>query len=239
MKANLKRLIKRFPIPLSRNHKYDLQTRKVIRRNLTPTSNTIDVGCHKGEIFELLLNAAPEGHHWGFEPIPYLFEGIKKKYDNHPNCNILPFALSDRRQFSDFNHVISNPSYSGLKKRRYDRKYETAETIQVQTELLDNIIPREVRIDFIKIDVEGGEYQVLLGAHKLIEEQRPLIIFEHGLGSSEYYGSTPDKIFSYFEQMKMKVSTLDSFLKKGQNFDRQEFEEQYFKNVNYYFIAYS
>ena len=38
--------------------------------------------------------------------------------------------------------------------------------IRVETERLDQVIPENTRIDFIKIDVEGAEFEVLKGAEK-------------------------------------------------------------------------
>ncbi|MBT8221031.1 MAG: FkbM family methyltransferase [Bacteroidia bacterium] len=238
MLLRFKKLLKKIPIPLTKNHGYDLRTKRIIKNYLHLNSNTIDVGCHKGEILEIILNAAPDGRHWGLEPLPYLYEHLKLKFSDKNNIEILPVAATDREGFSDFNHVITNPAYSGLKKRDYDRANEKDEKIQVKTQALDNLIPEVIHIDLIKIDVEGGEYQVLLGAQRIIKTFRPMIIFEHGLGSSEYYDSTPDKVFNFFEEMDMHVSTLLSFIKRLKPFTEQEFEEQYYRRMNYYFIAY-
>ena len=67
---SLKQWIKALPIPITRNQRYDHQTRQVIRRVCRPDSTCIDIGCHKGEVLEIMRQAAPEGHHFGFEPIP-------------------------------------------------------------------------------------------------------------------------------------------------------------------------
>ncbi|HHB78565.1 MAG TPA: hypothetical protein ENK85_04970 [Saprospiraceae bacterium] len=52
------------PIPLSKNHRYDIQTKAIIKK-LHADSNCIDVGCFKGEILDLMLQAAPKGQHFG------------------------------------------------------------------------------------------------------------------------------------------------------------------------------
>ncbi|WP_428394021.1 FkbM family methyltransferase [Lichenicoccus sp.] len=48
---------------------------------------------------------------------------------------------------------------------------------------LDCLIPPERRIDFIKVDVDGGEYTALLGCRQTIARDRPLIVSEFSPGA--------------------------------------------------------
>ena len=237
MKDFLKRIIKLSPFPLSKNHLYDIQTKRIIKRNLNEGSNCIDVGCFQGEILDLMIKAAPMGQHWAFEPIPELYNALKKKYLHTSQCHILNYALSNSIGVSTFNYVVSNPSYSGLKKRDYDRKHETEKEILVNTVLLDDLIPDDMPVHLIKIDVEGAELLVLEGAGRIISNYKPLVIFEHGLGASDHYGSTPEKIFGFFHSHSMSISTLSDFIKKADALSLTQFKEQYFNKQNYYFIA--
>jgi FkbM family methyltransferase len=43
---------------------------------------------------------------------------------------------------------------------------------------VDDLIPNNKRIDFVKIDVQGAEYNVILGASELIRRCRPTIVSE-------------------------------------------------------------
>jgi hypothetical protein len=43
---------------------------------------------------------------------------------------------------------------------------------------VDDLIPRDKNVDFVKVDVEGAEYNALLGASQLIRRCRPTIISE-------------------------------------------------------------
>ena len=48
----------------------------------------------------------------------------------------------------------------------------------VPTFRVDDLIPRNKNVDFVKIDVEGAEYNALLGASELIKRCHPTIVSE-------------------------------------------------------------
>ena len=237
MKQFIKKLIKAIPYDFTKNQKYDTQTKQIIKKIAHENANCVDVGCHKGEVLDIIKAHAPKGTHFGFEPIPALCEKLQEKYKN-TNCKIVDIALSNEKGTTTFNYVLSNPSYSGLKKRQYDKPNEIDTQIEVKTDLLDHIIPQDLQIDLIKIDVEGGELLVLEGATALLKRCKPVVIFEHGLGASDFYDATPRKVYQLFEQCGMKISLMERFLKVEKAFTLEEFEAQYFKKINYYFIAY-
>jgi len=236
-KTFAKALLKRSPIALTQNHRYDRQTALILRRALNSNSNCVDVGCHKGEILELMIKHAPQGTHRGFEPIPVLAQKLATRFQSNPQIIIRQVALSNQEGASDFNYVTSNPSYSGLIKRDYDRTGEEDTSIRVKTVRLDDEVPLGTRIDLLKIDVEGGELLVLEGAQRLLAEQRPLVIFEHGLGASEHYGSTPAKIYELLSHAGLRVSTLSGFLSDGPALTVHQLRLLFEQRKEYYFIA--
>lgn len=65
------------------------------------------------------------------------------------------------------------------------------------------------------------------------------MIFEHGLGGSEYYDSTPEKIYQYFDTRAMHVSTLSGFIKKESSLTSEQLNIQFYKRLNYYFIGHT
>ena len=79
-KNSLRWLLVFLHIDLTKNIEYDRLTKKLIRKSLKPDSNCMDIGCHHGEILDLFLKYAPNGHHLVFEPIPWMFNNLKVKY---------------------------------------------------------------------------------------------------------------------------------------------------------------
>ncbi len=237
MKQLLKQLVKKIPIAFTQNQKYDQQTKQVIRLVLSGRGSGVDIGALKGEILDIMLRAAPQGPHFAFEPIPELYERLQQKYHSSP-CTIFNMALSHEVGTASFNHVVSNPSYSGLRQRQYDRPNEVAQQITVQTDTLDRILPPEVKIDLIKIDVEGAELWVLEGAREHLQRDQPIVIFEHGLGASEFYESSPEKIYDLFAHCGYQINLMQRWLRHEPPLSLAAFQQQFYERRHYYFLAY-
>ncbi len=236
MKQFLKRLIRFSPVALTKNQHYDRLTQKIIRKVCRPQSNCVDVGCHKGEIMDLMRAAAPNGSHWGFEPIPDMYAALVEKYRG-TNCTVSDLALSDAAGTTTFNYVTTNPSYSGLMKREYDRPNEQDTSITVQTARLDEVLPADYRVDLMKIDVEGGEMLVLGGARETLRKWKPVVIFEHGKGASDIYGFGPKDAFGYFSELGYGIFLLEKFLHGKAPMTQAELQRQYDTQRNFYFVA--
>lgn len=247
MKEQLKNIAKavssKLGIHLTKNLAYDAQLEQVIKK-LCQTNqgiNTLDIGAHLGEISDLFLHYAPQGKHLLFEPIPELNEGLKSKYAKTAAVKIFKVALSNQADEVSFHHNKTNPAYSGLEKRAYPSEQDEVNKITVKTDLLDAVLENEnlAHLDLIKIDVEGGELGVLEGAKKTIKQHRPIIIFEHGLGASEFYETTPEKVFDLLKSLHLNISTMQKWLENGEHlFSREDFCKEYYDKLNYYFIAY-
>jgi FkbM family methyltransferase len=236
IKSLLKYILNFIHLDLTKNLEYDRQTKLIMRRVINNNSNCIDVGCHKGEILESILKYSHRGKHYAFEPIPYLFNQLERKYKN--KALIYPYALSDKAGESSFQFVKNAPAYSGIKKRKYDIVKPDIEEIKVELRTLDEIIPGDIKIDFIKIDVEGGEYGVLKGAKKLLKSSQPIVVFECGMGASDYYGTNPIELYKFItEEVGLKVSTLKSYIKNNKPLTLNDFDYCFKTNKEYYFIA--
>lgn len=234
-KTAIKNVLKVLHLDLTQNLKYDRYTEQIINQYIHKKSVCIDVGAHKGEILDLIINNAPEQSHFAFEPIPSFYTKLEEKYGS--KYKIYPYALSNEEGSSSFQFVKNAPAYSGLKQRDYKVKNPEIEKIQVQLKKLDDIIPTDTKIDLIKIDVEGAEFNVLKGAEATIKKSKPLIIFECGLGASEFYGTSPEELYTYItEQLGLKLSTLSNFIQKKTSIKLNEFLNYYNKGSEYYFI---
>lgn len=236
IKRLLKKGLSQLHIDLTRNMHYDRLTWQIMDRTIKPGSNCIDIGCHKGEVLERMVKLSPTGTHFAFEPIPVYFQKLRSRFNG--NVSIYPYALSGSNGDAEFQFVKNAPAYSGLKMREYNIKNPDIEAITVEKKRLDDIIPEALSIHFIKLDVEGGEFDVLQGARRLLETQKPVVVFECGLGASEYYGTRPEDLYAYLvSELGFKISLLKDFILNKPALEKEKFLNVYRTAEEYYFVA--
>ena len=223
-----------WPLTVSEiNARYDAQTSEVLARVLTPDSNCLDIGAHTGSILKLMLRHAPGGRHMAFEPLPHLAVQLRRDF---PEVGVFQVALSDMTGSTTFEHVVSNPSYSGLRRWRYDRPNEDIETITVTAARLDDLVPTDLPVRLVKIDVEGAELQVIRGGVNTLTRCRPFAVFEHGIGGADYYGTTPGAVYeALVEQCGLQMNAMERWLAGARPLSRPEFLQQCKRD--FYFLA--
>ncbi|MFN8361297.1 MAG: FkbM family methyltransferase [Candidatus Kapaibacterium sp.] len=237
VKKIIRTLLNVLHLDLNKGLEYDRLTKVILQKVIRQDSNCIDVGCHVGEILDIMLNQSPRGSHFGFEPIPSFYTALHNTYKNR--ATIYPYALSDSDGMTTFQFVKNAPAFSGIQKRQYAVSTPEIEEITVEMKKLDDVIPADIPITLIKIDVEGAEFPVLKGARNLLLRNKPTIIFECGLGASDFYGTKPESVYNFLTtDIGLKISTLRMYLNSKMSLSEHEFCDLYLTNKEYYFVAY-
>jgi hypothetical protein len=114
-------------------------------------------------------------------------------------------ALSDESGTAEFVVAVDRPEESGLKERVYNGPTRQ-EKVAVRLARLDSLALGTPC--FIKLDTEGAEYKVLLGARDTIARSRPVVAFEFGEQSYSAYGVDPNDVFAYFDSLGYDVFSI-------------------------------
>lgn len=183
----------------------------------------LDIGANIGHHTVIMSQCAGKsGHVYAYEPIPYIREQMENSLAMNDIINVttIPDALSDK----EGEMILSiNPGNVAGSSFVNDSK---SEKMSVIVRTLDSYDYK--RIDFMKIDVEGFEYNVLLGGEKTIATHRPKILFEF---SPEYYrkNSSSDtmNILRFFKKHGYTLIDLEDNNKKIEDIGdfAQEFNE--------------
>ena len=159
----------------------------------------IDIGAHKGESIKLFSKNFIIKKIISFEASPINFEYLKKKIEenkqgyNNTEIVLENTALGAEDKIIEFNQ-FNESSSSTIKEidkesKYYKRKFrlinflnnkETYQKIKIKISKLKDYIEKNniKKIDFMKIDTEGYEFEILLGLEnkiKLVD----IIMFEH------------------------------------------------------------
>jgi hypothetical protein len=81
-------------------------------------------------------------------------------------------------------------------------EFASHEEVPVKVDTMDSLIERAgvTRLDFIKIDTEGGELHVLQGGERTIKEFRPSILVEIEARHTARYEYTPEDLVGWLAE---------------------------------------
>ncbi len=192
------------PAHITRDRADMLRLRALLAGVLRPDHNCVDVGAHAGAVLEELVRLAPRGTHHAFEPLPAMAAALRERF---PAVAVHELALSDAAGQRAFVHMVDDPGWSGFRERPTPGG-QTSRQLTVEAATLDDMLPADLRIDLLKVDVEGAELEVLRGARGTLERWKPVVVLEHGLGSADHYGTAPRDVFALLEEAGLRLFTL-------------------------------
>jgi FkbM family methyltransferase len=181
-----------------------------LRQLVHPGDVCIDVGAAAG-LYTVALSrlSGPNGRVHSVEPLPFANFSLARlvsawqatnvcRYEvalgAHPGVDIMHVPLGRHglvtgRSFLDRSAAGPDPNV----------EFTSQVAVTVITDTLDSLCLREGidRLQFIKIDVEGAELQVLEGGKQVIADSRPVMLIEVEARHTARYQRTPDEVTAW------------------------------------------
>lgn len=168
------------------------------------TRCVFDVGANVGQSALRFAEWWPRAKIYCFEPIAETFKELKMNLKNHPNFDSFQIAMG---------------SHAGIKPIFFDKKdssnshlldgqmgyHEEGAIQEAEVVTIDRFCERKSikQIHFLKIDTEGYDFEVILGAEKLIETQSvDFIQVESGMNPENKKHRSFEQFKNYLESKK-------------------------------------
>ena len=154
---------------------YDLTTSAIIRRFVRADHVVMDIGANVGALTLLMATLAHRGKVIAIEPGPTTFARLKANIDLNPHLrsqvDVYAIGMADQPGDLFWQEDANVPGNAGLLSRSGKR---------VSVDTLDQFVQNQAlqRLDFVKIDVEGMEYEVIKGGLDAITRFRPILYYE-------------------------------------------------------------
>ncbi len=159
---------------------YETDTNNVLEKYIKPDDVVIEAGANIGSETLLIARMLKQGRIYAFEPNPYTFERLKinASINELHNISAFDYALGESDTTIQFNIYPKNFCNSGM-----SSKYmETSNTrkIDVTQKKLDSFLKENNinKVDFIKMDIQGAEMDMIAGAAETIARHKPTIFTE-------------------------------------------------------------
>lgn len=165
-----------------------------VQKKLTKSSKPVifDVGANKGQSVELYKRNFTNSIIHSFEPFIESFTQLQKVSTSFQHVYANQLALSNENGERSF-YINSNADTSSFLESKKigassDDYVKTKEIIKVRTQKLDDYCEKNKiqKIDILKLDVQGGEMDVLKGSSKMLNEGNIKVIFSEVYFKQQY-----------------------------------------------------
>ena len=162
--------------------------------HLTKEKTMLDIGSNIGQ--HSLILAPYCKQIFAFEPIPEIFDEFRKSIEaNHyKNITLQNLAIGNKEETTVINYNSKNAGASSL----IDKNLNTR-PIPIKVNLLENVLPKNLKFDVIKLDVEGYEAVVILSNKEILIKNKPVIFLEFSPNCIKNEGRyTANELIAFF-----------------------------------------
>ena len=181
---------------------YNYHLPQLVKRGAT----AIDIGANLGYYTRPLADiVGAEGRVYAVEPVPVIFDVLKRNVAGRKNVTLLNYALgSEERTIEMANDSVAAAGYFGTGRNFVSDGELSGEAIRFTAQMVQGskLFAEVGKIDFIKCDIEGYERVVIPELRPLIERHHPTVLIETD-------GGTRHEIIKMFTDMGYRAYMLE------------------------------
>jgi FkbM family methyltransferase len=173
---------------------------RILQKLCRPGSYMLDVGANLGLMALPVLRCVPDARVISFEPSPNTAPWLKQTIAQSgvtDRWQLIEKAVACAPGVAQFSlSTLTQGLYDGL---RHTKRTNEVRTVEVEVTTLDEEWERLGCPDLsvIKIDVEGGELDVLLGGRECLKRTRPFVLSEWCSLNIQAYGIRNDSLLQF------------------------------------------
>jgi FkbM family methyltransferase len=164
----------------------------------------VDIGAHLGKhAIAVSKLVGSEGQVIAMEAIPANFTSLKKNIELNKLKNIISFNIAAWNRRCELKFFKGSTSANAnINRHDYGFGNVKAQAERPDKLLLDNIGLK--RVDWIKIDVEGAEYEVMLGLEETLTRFRPTLFVE-------VWSQNMSKVKAFLKKHNYRIDRVSEF----------------------------
>lgn len=188
------------------NNFYEIQMLEDIKKRIGLNKVIVDVGANIGNHTVFFANICEANKVYSFEPQKNIYDILLKNVQiNMFNKNVNLFNMGVGREISKGSVKIIDNKNFGMS------KLEKSKEGNIYIDTLDNMLfEKEKKIDMIKIDVEGMEMDVLMGAEKILKEYKPILYIE--AATDDYFNEISNYLKKFNYKAKIRFNHTPTYL---------------------------
>jgi len=163
-----------------------------------------DIGANSGYFSLIASNIVTKGSIHAFEPMPPIYHNFRRaiRLNNIRNIILNEACVGDKNMYVPF-YAASHADVSGIRATSY-HKHSTK--IRRKMITIDSYCKDlKLNVDILKIDVEGAEKYVLLGAQGIVKRDKPIIILEFSNITTSSFGYHPNVLYDFLSSHGYKI----------------------------------
>lgn len=166
------------------------------RELLAPDSCVMDIGGHNGRHADVFIQQIGCARVAVVEPLPDHAAALEERYRQNSGVSVHALAVGREAGRTSFVFNAGSPEESGIRERRYNHP-DTTHLVELEVDILrlDDLCGDWERLDFVKVDTEGGEIDILAGGEETLRRLRPVLSVEYGAAGYEAYGHERSTLF--------------------------------------------